>query len=133
MTPTDVEAAAARVIAALDAPFGVMDGGIASVAVSDMRALAEAVPALVQRVGELERERDEARTLVTEANNSLYGSQGYFHSLNGGPFDKYHLANGIEKLKAHARSEWRRAEALALAALPTPTTEPTEDAPLGDK
>jgi hypothetical protein len=62
---------------------------------------------------ELERvkgERDEARLLVAEANNSLYGSQGYFHSLNGGPFDKYHLATGIEKVKANARSEWRRAE-----------------------
>jgi hypothetical protein len=94
----DVEDAAARVITALDAPFGVMDGGIASVDVSDMRALAEAVPTLV-------REREEARTLVTEANNSLYGSQGYFHSLNGGPFDKYHLARGIEKLKSNARRE----------------------------
>lgn len=57
------------------------------------------------------QERDEARLLVAEANNSLYGSQGYFHSLNGGPFDKYHLATGIEKLKAQSRKEWRRAEA----------------------
>jgi hypothetical protein len=48
---------------------------------------------------------------VTEANNSLYGSQGYFHSLNGGPFDKYHLANGIEKLKSYGNQQWRRAEA----------------------
>lgn len=56
-------------------------------------------------------ERDEARLLVTEANNSLYGSQGYFHSLNGGPFDKYHLASGIEKAKAYGREQWRKAEA----------------------
>lgn len=28
------------------------------------------------KVVELERERDEARSLVTEANNSLFGSQG---------------------------------------------------------
>lgn len=53
--------------------------------------------------GTITRERDEARTLVAEANNSLYGSQGYFHSTNGGPFDKYHLANGIENLKATSR------------------------------
>lgn len=53
-------------------------------------------------------ERDEARLLVTEANNSLYGSQGYFHSLNGGPFDKYHLATGIENLKASSRENWRK-------------------------
>jgi hypothetical protein len=51
----------------------------------------------------LKRERDEARQLVIEANNSLYGSQGYFHSLNGGEFDKYHLARGIEDLKARLR------------------------------
>ena len=59
----------------------------------------------------LTRERDEARLLVTEANNSLYGSQGYFHSLNGGEFDKYHLASGIERAKSYGREQWRRAEA----------------------
>lgn len=63
------------------------------------------------RIAELERERDEARQLVAEANNSLYGSQGYFHSSNGGPFDKYHLATAIEKLKESGRGNWRRAEA----------------------
>jgi hypothetical protein len=61
----------------------------------------------------LQAERDEARLLVTEANNSLYGSQGYFHSLNGGPFDKYHLARGIENLKDSARKR-DRAEARVL-------------------
>lgn len=55
-------------------------------------------------------ERDEARELVTEANNSLYGSQGYFHSLDGGPFDKRHLSNGIEKLKSYSRTQRARAE-----------------------
>ncbi|MCK9361761.1 hypothetical protein M0Q28_06095 [Patescibacteria group bacterium] len=59
----------------------------------------------------LVRERDEARELVTEANNSLYGSQGYFHSLNGGPFDKYHLATGIEKLKSGANRQYHAFEA----------------------
>lgn len=51
----------------------------------------------------LRSQRDEARQLVTEANNSLYGSQGYFHSLNGSAFDQYHLARGIENLKAATR------------------------------
>lgn len=60
----------------------------------------------INAIKEIEKERDEARALVTEANNSLYGSQGYFHSLNGGAFDKYHLANGIEELKALVRA-WR--------------------------
>ena len=59
------------------------------------------------RIEALERELSEARALVAEANNSLYGSQGYFHSLNGGPFDKYHLATGIENLKASSREQWR--------------------------
>lgn len=67
----------------------------------------EAATALTSLIAE----RDEARTLVAEANNSLYGSQGYFHSLNGGAFDKYHLATGIENLKSNSRKEWRRAEA----------------------
>ena len=52
---------------------------------------------------QLRKERDEARRLVTEANNSLYGSQGYFHSLNGADFDPYHLARGIEDLKRRLR------------------------------
>jgi hypothetical protein len=67
------------------------------------RIAAEAIRSLsrlCQIPAECERERDEARQLVIEANNSLYGSHGYFHSLNGGPFDKHHLSRGIEKLKA---------------------------------
>lgn len=71
------------------------------------RILHEAASAIER----LEAERDETRLLVSEANNSLYGSQGYFHSLNGGAFDRYHLATGIESLKASSRAEWRRAEA----------------------
>jgi hypothetical protein len=55
---------------------------------------------LKARIQELEGALEQARQLVTEANNSLYGSQGYFHSLNGGPFDKHHLSRGIEDLKA---------------------------------
>jgi hypothetical protein len=58
------------------------------------------------RISTLERELEEARALVTEANNSLYGSQGYFYSLNGGPFDKYHLSTGIENLKSACNSRW---------------------------
>lgn len=65
-----------------------------------------------ERLASLTRERDEARALVAEANNSLYGSHAYFHSTNGGEFDKYHLAKPIEKLKASARA-WARVEAAA--------------------
>ena len=63
----------------------------------------------------LRRERDEARTIVVEANNSLYGSQGYFHSTNGGPFDKYHLARPIEELKWRARDALTAESAVAAA------------------
>src|SRR3546814_10877641 len=53
----------------------------------------------------LHTERDEARGLVIEANNSLFGSQGYFHSSDGGAYDRYHLARAIEDLKARSRKD----------------------------
>ena len=74
-------------------------------------AKAEATP----RIEQLEAALREARQLVTEANNSLYGSQGYFHSLNGGPFNKYHLAEGIETLKAQSNRNYHRIEQLEAA------------------
>lgn len=61
---------------------------------------------LAAKIGKIRAERGEARLLVTEANNSLYGSHGYFHSLNGDPFDRYHLANGIEALKQTSNLRW---------------------------
>lgn len=76
-----------------------------------IRALEEG-SALKDRIEAIERERDEARGLVIEANNSLYGSQGYFHSLNGGPYDKYHLAKGIENLKSSCRTAEREVKEL---------------------
>lgn len=59
-------------------------------------------PEAAKRIEELEAQLVQAKALVTEANNSLFGSQGYFHSLNGGPFDKHHLSSAIEDLKARA-------------------------------
>jgi len=75
-------------------------------------ALAHEAAAEIER---LRRERDEARTIVVEANNSLYGSQWYFHSTNGGPFDKYHLARPIEELKSRARDALTAESAVAAA------------------
>jgi len=77
-----------------------------------LRDLVYTVRYLRAALSRAEAEREEARLLVTEANNSLYGSQGYFHSLNGGPFDKCHLANGIENLKSLGRA-WCAALKLA--------------------
>src|SRR3546814_15094519 len=58
---------------------------------------------LIAERDRLHTERDEARGLVIEANNSLFGSQGYFHSSDGGAYDRYHLARAIEALKARSR------------------------------
>ncbi len=66
-----------------------------------------AIPLAVEAADEIERLREElenAREVITEANNSIYGSQGYFLSLDGGPPNKYHLAEGIEKLKSNAKA-----------------------------
>lgn len=57
----------------------------------------------------LRKQLEDAREAIIEANNSLYGSQNYFLSLNGGPPNKYHLAEGIEKLKSNARLANREA------------------------
>ena len=54
-------------------------------------------------IATLRKQLENAREVIIEANNSLYGSQGYFLSLNGGPPNKYHLAEGIEELKSNVR------------------------------
>jgi hypothetical protein len=59
------------------------------------------------------------RAIITEANNSLYGSKGFFMTLDGEkPPHKYHLAEAIEKLKAQANREYNRAERLREALEP---------------
>lgn len=58
---------------------------------------------LTEDVERLERERDEAREAIAWANNSLFGSQGFFLTTNGGENDKHHLDRAIERLKADAR------------------------------
>jgi hypothetical protein len=62
------------------------------------------------------------REVITEANNSLYGSQGYFITAVGGGVidavgvtgepDKYHLATPIENLKARGNKLWNENEKL---------------------
>jgi hypothetical protein len=41
--------------------------------------------------------------VITEANNSLYGSQAFFMSKDGGPPNKYHIAEAAEEVKAYSR------------------------------
>ena len=45
----------------------------------------------------------EAREAIGWANNSLFGSHGFFLSLNGGPPNEHHLDTAIEELKERAR------------------------------
>lgn len=60
----------------------------------------------------LRRELEEARAVIAWANNSLFGSHGFFLSLDGGEPDKHHLDRAIEHLKERARnSEAKLAEA----------------------
>lgn len=42
---------------------------------------------------------DQAQRVIVEANNSLFGSQGFFLSVNGGPPNDDHLSRPIEGLK----------------------------------
>mgnify|MGYP006921292195 CR=1 FL=1 len=63
----------------------------------------EALKELPEYITTLRKQLENAREVIIEANNSLYGSQGYFLSLNGGPPNKYHLAEGIEELKSNVR------------------------------
>lgn len=53
----------------------------------------------------LAAENAKLKEVITEANNSLYGSQGFFLSLDGGEPDKHHLSRGIEKIKESARKK----------------------------
>ena len=68
--------------------------------------------ALIAEVAALRAESENARTVVAWANNSLFGSCGYFH---GEPFDGLHLARPIETLKARAtEAERKLAEARSM-------------------
>jgi hypothetical protein len=51
----------------------------ASTVTADILAQSQAAEA---RISTLERELEEARALVIEANNSLYGSQGYYAQIS---------------------------------------------------
>lgn len=64
------------------------------------------------------------RAVITEANNSLYGSQGFFMSLSGEkPAHKHHLAEGIEELKTRSSKNWQGREMLREALTPSLETK----------
>ena len=67
---------------------------------------------LRDRAEKAEAERDEARKVIAWANNSLYGSHGFFLSLDGGPANEHHLDNGIEELKDIVRRKFSNGTAM---------------------
>ena len=84
-----------------------------------VRVEADSTAQTMGEVGRLMKELSDAASVIMEANNSLYGSQGYFLSMNGGPPNKYHLADAVEKLKKQTRDDYAArgaAEARASAA-----------------
>lgn len=58
----------------------------------------------------LMEELAEAKRVIAWANNSLFGSHGFFLSVNGGPANEHHLDEAIEKLKTYGHTEYQRAE-----------------------
>lgn len=88
-----------------------LSASVASEHAADLRAI------LAENAA-LRAESENARTVVAWANNSLFGSCGYFH---GEPFDGLHLARPIEALKTQATEAERKLaeadKALELAAI----------------
>lgn len=53
------------------------------------------------------------KKVLSRANNSLFGSFGFFMSDRGDkPAHEFHLHDPIEKLKAYGNEQWQRAEKL---------------------
>src|ERR1035441_5843436 len=63
----------------------------------------------------LEAELAAVKKVIAGANNSLFGSDGFFLSLNEGPPNEHHLAKPIEKLKAELFTKTLECERLSLA------------------
>lgn len=73
---------------------------------SDCEANHVPAQALTDAMKELERCRAELeldRKVIAWANNSLFGSHGYFLSKCGGPPNEMHLHDAIEDLKSYCR------------------------------
>ena len=67
---------------------------------------------LERRLREAEGEADLMRRAIAWANNSLYGSHGFFLSDCGDKVPhEHHLDTPIEALKAYGNAQWHRAEA----------------------
>ena len=80
-------------------------------------AMRTALPSLLSTIEQQARELAEAKEVIAWANNSLFGSRGFFLSTRGDlPPNPHHLDTAIEKLKADARMK-HRAEAERNSAL----------------
>ena len=65
----------------------------------------------------LESEVARLQQVIRHANNSLYGTDGFFLSLNGGDPNPRHLSDGIENLKAISGERYMDVARLREAAL----------------
>jgi hypothetical protein len=69
-----------------------------------------------KKIAELEaqcKEFEEAKEVIAWANNSLYGSHGYFLSKSSGPPDPHHLDRPIEDLKKRYRKDYYKVAEIA--------------------
>lgn len=66
-------------------------------------ALAQFTAKLLAERAALTTKLAEAERVIAWANNSLFGSHGFFLSLDGGPTNEHHLDEPIEDLKRRSR------------------------------
>jgi len=57
---------------------------------------------------EMEARNAELENVIGWANNSLYGSHGFFLSLNGREDNEHHLDSGIENLKKESGKDYSK-------------------------
>jgi len=63
-------------------------------------------------IKELKVESAAMRSVIVEANNSLFGSHNFFLSTSGEGEDKLHLSRAIERIKAQGNKAWNENAAL---------------------
>ena len=89
-----------RMRKAVAEPYTVSYRGLPVVVETMLKEADAALSKADEQVRELER-------VIANANNSLFGSHGFFLSLNGGPNDEHHLDRATEALKSRVRAAER--------------------------
>jgi hypothetical protein len=79
---------------------------------AEIQRLESRVRVLEAERDRLKAEQDFDRSAIAWANNSLFGSHGYFLSDRGGPPEEDHLSKQIEKVKKYSRDYYSELEQL---------------------